>query len=182
MAKTKGAHVLNAVKALKSSREQALRVLPPALHHYLTDRILPSSWYPMEEHLGLLRAIATMMPPGQDPWPLMGQGTARMDLSGIYKAFVRKGEVLQTMHSMAAVWRSVHDTGEVSTSSDGPGRFTLTMRGYAMRAPEICGIATGYLGEVVAIASDGKRAKVEHASCRCRGADECVWLVTWPER
>jgi uncharacterized protein (TIGR02265 family) len=179
MARTKGAHVINAVKVLRQDRERARRVLPPALHRYLEERIMPSSWYPLDDHLVLLHAVAELfMPPGVDPWVTMGQGTARMDMAGIYKLHLRPGEPGRTLFAMSAVWRSVHDSGEVIAHNAGPQSFSMTILGYHVRAREICGIAQGYLGEVVRIAG-GRDPRVEHTRCCCDGARDCTFAVTW---
>src|SRR5262245_28111551 len=121
MPKTKGAHVLNAVKTLRKNRERALAVLPPHLHKYLEQRILPSSWYPLEDQLELLRAIASFMAATPDPWITIGRATAQMDLTGIYRNHVRADDPEQTLAAGAAIWRSTHDTGEVSTHRERPG-------------------------------------------------------------
>ena len=179
MARTKGAHVINAVKVLRQDRERSRRVLPSSLHKYLEERILPSSWYPLDDHLGLVRAVAELfMPPGIDPWPAMGQGTARMDMAGIYKLHLKPGDPGRTLHAMSAVWRSVHDSGEVIARDDGPQAFSMIIRGYKVRAREICGIAQGYLGEVVRIAG-GNDPRVRHTRCCCDGASDCHFAVGW---
>jgi|SRR5579863_9959107 len=179
MAKTKGTHVLNAVKVLRQDRERARKHLAPHLHRYLDERILPSSWYPMEDHLMLLHTIAKLfMPPGVDPWLAMGRGTARMDLAGVYRLHLRPGDPGRTLQALSAVWKSVHDSGEVTSANAGPATFVITMRGFSRRAPEICGIIDGYVAEVVNIAG-GVTPKVLHERCCCRGADECVWRVSW---
>jgi hypothetical protein len=177
MARVKGAHVINAVKILRGSRERALAVLPPTLHRYLEERILPSTWYPFEEHIELLRAVATLLGGGA-PWELMGRGTARMDLSGIYKSHLRPGDAARTLHAMAAMWRSAHDTGELTITVDGPTRATARLRGFQPRSVEICGICTGYLLESVSMALK-REPRVAHAHCRVRGAAECVWDIDW---
>jgi uncharacterized protein (TIGR02265 family) len=179
--KTKGTHVINAVKVLRQDRERALKALPPHLHKYLHERLLPSTWYPLEEHLVLLRTIATLfMPPGVDPWVTMGRGTARMDLtgSGIYKGHLRVGDPGRTLQAMTAIWRSVHDSGEVSASNEGPGQYSLTIRGYSVKAPEICAICEGYLAEAASIAG-GADVQARHVTCICKNGSECVWRVTW---
>src|SRR4051794_7607143 len=109
MPKDKGAHVLSAVKVLRSSRDRALEVLAPRVHHYLQERILASVWYPFEDHIELLRGIGVIL--GGDPWPLMGRGLARMDLNGQYKHYLRRDDPAQTLQLMPAMWKSVHDSG-----------------------------------------------------------------------
>jgi uncharacterized protein (TIGR02265 family) len=180
-ARTKGAHVINAVKVLRQDKERALKFLPPHLHKYLQERLLPSSWYPLEDHLVLLRAVAQLfMPPGVDPWVAMGRGTARMDLTGngIYKAHIRPGDPARTLMAMTAIWRSVHDSGEVVATSDGPHHWVMTMQGYSVKAIEICTICEGYLAEAATIAG-GVDVRVRHTACICKGSSECVWQVSW---
>jgi uncharacterized protein (TIGR02265 family) len=184
MAKTKGTHVINAVKVLRQDRERARKWLPPHLHKYLEQRLLPSTWYPLEDQLVLLRCIATLfMPSGQpgpgiDPWNAMGRGTARMDLTGVYKSHLRAGDPTRTLEALAAIWRSVNDSGEVIATSDGPERFSITKRGYDVRTPEMCAMHGGYLEEAVALAG-GKDPRVHHERCYCKGASECIWRVQW---
>jgi hypothetical protein len=178
MPKVKGAHVLAAVKMLRSQRERALTVLPARVHKYLEERILASMWYPFEDHIELLRGIGTIL--GGDPWPLMGRGLARMDLSGLYKHYLRPGDPAQTMQMMGPMWKSAHDSGEITVTREATGRVTMRLRGFIPRSAEICGICTGYLMESVSISSR-KEPRVAHATCRVKGANECIWTVTWPE-
>jgi hypothetical protein len=177
MARVKGAHVINAVKVLRSSRERARAALPPRLHKYLEERILPSTWYPFEDHIELLRAIAAILE-APDPWAEMGRGTARMDLMGIYRSHLRRGDVPTTLQAMGAMWKSAHDTGEVHLAVDGPGHATVRIRKFAPRSREICGITTGYLSETVFMACD-KQPRVVHTECRVTGGVECIWSISW---
>jgi Protein of unknown function (DUF2378) len=181
MANTKGAHVLNAVKVLRQQRERALELLPPRLHKYLQDRIMASSWYPLDDHVELLRAITTMLSPsgpGDATWQLMGRGTARMDLTGLYKSQLRRGDPEGTMRWMAVMWKNAHDTGEVRVRLVGPGRAEIHLRGFPLRSREICGICTGYIMESVLLSSD-REPDVKHVSCCGLGGNECAWTVSW---
>jgi hypothetical protein len=178
MPKVKGAHVLAAVKVLRANRDEALARLPPAVHKYLgEERILASVWYPWEDHIALLRCLGSMM--GGDPWLLMGRGLARMDLHGQYKHYLRRDDPAQTLQLMTAMWKNVHDTGEVAVLRDDTRHATVRLRGFLPRSREICGICTGYLTESVMMSCD-REPDVVHAACRDRGANECTWSVTWP--
>ena len=177
MPKTKGAHVINAVKILRAQRARALELLPPRLHHYLDERIMASSWYPMEEQFELLRAIATMLP-GPDPWLVMGRGTARADFTGIYKIHLREGDPARSFEVMPVLWRTTNDTGEVSVSIDGPSEATLRLRGYDFASVERCRMVGGYLSELLTMAS-AKDPVIHHDECTSRGAVECVWSASW---
>jgi hypothetical protein len=178
MPKTKGAHVRNAVKVLRSNRAQALALLPARLHRYLEEQILPSTWYPLEDHLELLRAIAKSMPGVADPWLIMGRGTAQMDMAGVYRHMVRADSPELTLQSLGAIWRSAHDTGEVVVTLDGARCALVTLRGFVAPAMELCGITTGYVATVLG-ATNAVGIEVKHTSCCVKGAKECVWRATW---
>jgi hypothetical protein len=179
MASTKGTHVLNAVKVLRQSRERALTALRPALHKYLDQRILPSSWYPLDEQLELLRVIAGLMPPAPDPWLIIGRGTARMDLTGVYRSYLRAGHPERMLSSLSALWRSAHDSGEAIVCFDVAGGALITVRHFDLRSREYCRVTTGYLMELVAL-SGARDERVVHTRCRCvDNGPECVWKATW---
>jgi hypothetical protein len=178
-ARTKGSHVISAVKVLRGNRERALELLPPPLHKYLEQRILPSSWYPLDEHLGLLRVIAQLWPTGGgDPWTLMGRATAQADFGGIYKLHLKPGDPGATLTAMGALWRSAHDTGDARIALEGAGRATLYLRDFGLRSKEFCRVTTGYVLEAIKM-SGGANGRVTHDLCRGDGAAECVWNVAW---
>jgi hypothetical protein len=77
MARAKGASLIGLVKWLRHDREAALRALPAGLHHYLEDRIQIASWYPEEDLLALVRALARVLPVGEgDVYEQMGGASA----------------------------------------------------------------------------------------------------------
>jgi hypothetical protein len=178
VARIKGTNVVNAVKMLRTQRERALAGLPAHLHSYLDERILVSSWYPEEDQLGLLRALASFMPRAPDPYVTMGRGTARSDLTGIYKNQFRAGDVARTLSFAGALWRNAHDSGEMTTEVEGASAVAVRLRNYGAVSREMCRVCTGYFVEVVWLAA-GKSGDVQHTECRVDGAPVCVWRVRW---
>jgi hypothetical protein len=174
----KGINVVNAVKVLRVQRERARSILPAHLHSYLDERILVSSWYPEEDQLGLLRALASLMPRAPDPYVTMGRGTARSDLTGIYRNQFRAGDVAGTLVFAGALWRNAHDTGEMTTEVQGTGAVTVRLSNYGAVSSEMCRVCTGYFTEVVSLAV-GKPGDVRHIECRMDRMPSCVWRVRW---
>ena len=103
MAKVKGTNFIGLVKVLRTHRERALAVLPPALHRYLEERVLPSTWYPADDFLGLQTAMASVIPLGATPYFQMGRLSAQLDLGGIYKNHLKAGDPLRTLTSAQAL-------------------------------------------------------------------------------
>ena len=62
MAKAKGTVMVGLVKALRRNKEKAREILPAKLFHYLDERIVVASWYPVEDYVVLLRAVGKISP------------------------------------------------------------------------------------------------------------------------
>jgi hypothetical protein len=176
--RTKGTHVLHVVKILRMNRDRALELLAPDLHHYLSERILPSSWYSSDDHLSLLRAVVKTMPKGQDAWITMGRVSARMDLEGAYKQFFRTNDPEATLRVLPAVWRSTHDSGKISFALETPTSVVFKMVDYPVMTDEICRITTGYIMEALHVAG-ACGAEVAHSTCIALRAPECTWHAYW---
>lgn len=177
--RVKGVNILALVKMLRAAgRERAAALLPASLHNYLDERILVSNRYPEEDHVGLLRALAQLMPPAPDPWLVLGRGSARADLNGLYRAHLRPGDPRRTLESAPALWRNYHDTGDMTASFGGPHEATLRLRAFVAPARELCLINIGYFTELVTMAG-GRDARCAEVGCVVLGAVECSWTVTW---
>jgi hypothetical protein len=179
MGKAKGTTLVNAVKALRLKKEEARRFLPERLHGYLEGRVLVSSWYPEEDLLEILRALARVLPsPGIDIFEFMGRVSARTDLGGVYAPLLREGDPGGTLRRGVVVWRSYHDTGkhEVVEAREDFAAFTLS--GFDHPSREICGTIVGWNHELVTLAG-GKDARVVHTACVLDGAAECWFEVRW---
>jgi hypothetical protein len=176
--KVKGSNVLAAVKMLRANRERAVALLPPQHHHYLSERVLPSSWYPESDQLELLRAVAFMLPGTPDPWMMIGRIAARDDINDLYRSMVRPGDLKEALRVSSTLWRSFHDTGELKLTLEAPGVAVATLRDYAATAREMCRVIGGYVTEVTTVATtrDIKPAKT---ACALDGAPACSWRMTW---
>jgi hypothetical protein len=176
--RVKGTNVLGAVKGLRANPDRARQLLPNRLHHYLQDRILPSSWYPEGDQIELLRVVSSFMPPEPNPLLVMGRMAATIDLTTVYRGHVRPGDPQRTLSSCSALWRSYHDTGEMSASDEGENAVLVHLRGYRAACREMCLVTQGYLLEA-AVQAGAHEPRIEKVTCCVHGAPECCWRLAW---
>jgi hypothetical protein len=180
VAKTKGTNLIPAVKFLRKRRAQALAALPPALHHYLEERVLPTSWYPEADLAALLRAMAPLMADaGGDPFELMGRATVREHMAGVYEHLLR-GDRTSLSRRVTALWQTMHDTGSLRLVDQAPGCARYELRDYAHPTREMCGTIRGYIGESL-VQSGFASARVVETACVVDGAECCVFECKWSE-
>lgn len=175
----KGASIVDSVRFLRRHKEEARRNLPPALHHYLAERVLAASWYPEEDLVPLVRAMAHILgEPEQVFFEKAGKLAALAHSNGIYRHLVRPGESESLARRSLVLWSSQHDTGTMDIQAEAPGRVHVTLRGFAAPSREFCAINAGYVAATFEI-SGCKDVRVKKLSCCVDGAPECAWQVTW---
>jgi len=179
MARAKGASLVGAVKWLRHDREAALRALPSRLHPYLDGRIQVASWYPEQDLLELIRALARILPVnGGDVYEQMGRFSARDQLAGVYRHLLEGGDEFSLPRRGLVLWQSQHDSGRLSMAIEGPGAARIDVVDYALPSREMCGILLGYTAEMFAMA-ELKEPSVRKQACRLDGADRCSWRCHW---
>ncbi len=179
MGKAKGISLINAVKTLRLKKDAARAVLPEHLHKYLEERVLVSSWYPEEDLLAILRALAKILPdPGMDIYEFMGRILARTNLEGAYALLLCEGDPAATLRRTAITWEHYHDTGKEVVVESGDNHAAIEISDHDTPSRESCGTVKGYIHEKVAMAG-GKDICVVHKKCVLAGASACRFEVTW---
>jgi len=179
MAKAKGTILVGIVKYLRKHREPALRLLPPDLHHYLSEKIFLSAWYPEEDLLRLIRARLRLHEgPADEVLEAMGRMTVQGHAEGVYAHLLEGGG---RGAATGALWSSQHDTGTLTVERESATTSRLELVGYAHPSREMCRIVEAYVGETLRLAG---RAGItaEKLSCAVRGDPQCTWRFTWIAR
>lgn len=180
MARIKGVAMLNCLKALRARKEEARTLLPAPLRWYLDERIMVSGWYPEEDQLELIRALAGLLPETRiDVYEFMGRFTAERDLAGLYGHMVKQGDPQWTLRRGPAIWRSYHDTGTLSVTFDGPGMARLELSDYGLPSSAMCRVLLGWYGQLVRM-TGAREVEIGETRCRQRKDAACVWEVKWP--
>jgi hypothetical protein len=185
MARIKGSAMLNAVKALRANKDAARKLLPTRLYRYLDERIMASSWYPEDEQLELIRALAQILPDvvpeaSKGVYEFMGRFTAQADLGGLYSHMIRPGNAVGSLRRGITLWRTYHDTGTMKTHFPGPGMARLELRGYEGASSEMCRLLTGWYGEMVRM-TGARDVEIVESLCVDRGDALCQWEIKWKE-
>lgn len=184
MARIKGTAMLNAVKFLRANfKDRALELLPPEQHKYLDARILVSSWYPEEDNLAIIRALARILKEnvkdvGDDVYAYMGRYVAQGDFSTFYANLIRPGDPGETLGRAPVAWRMYHDTGSFSVTIQGPGRARAELSDYGLPSKEMCSLLRGFHEQMLVMAGAEQVASTE-VGCRHRGDRSCVWELRW---
>jgi hypothetical protein len=182
--KIKGTIVIEVVKYLRSRKDAARSLVPPALHHYLEGRILSTSWHPEADYLELMRAVIKLRGsadalPGVSPWEASARASNAAYFEGPYKSLVRKGDPGRSLvSSLGPLWRLRHDTGEFEIELQGEKAARLELRDYALVAREACELVQGTLWGLLDY-SGAKNIQLTHSRCRARGDSVCEWQASW---
>jgi hypothetical protein len=175
---TKGTTYVPTVKFLRSRKEQARALLPPELHRYLQERILPSSWYPEDDLVTLLRVLVRLLPgdPRQS-WESIGARAAENQFGGPFEVFLRGG-LRHVVESFGALWQLQHDSGRwtVTLSPDEP-RGEAQLHDFAVGMPEYGPLMTGYSRRVLLMAG----ARTADCELVRSDASSATWRLGWTE-
>jgi hypothetical protein len=180
----KGTAMVSVVKSLKvMGKDKAAAVLAPALHHYLEERVLPSSWYPEEDHLVLLRALGGLLEAGipnleEDVFVWMGRNSAQTDMSTVYASLVQTASPESIFRRGATLWQAYHDSGSLQVTMVTPNKGTVELVDYAHSAPEMCRVMTGWFSGFLQTGG-AKGIRVTETSCKHKGGAGCVWEAQW---
>lgn len=179
MAKAKGSSLVSVLKWLNQSRDAALKQLPTHLHHYLDERIQVANWYPEEDLVELIRALARSLPSNQGKiYEQMGRVSAREQFEGVYRHLLEGGDEFSLPRRGLVLWQSQHDSGRLSMKMSGTSTASIEIVGYAVPNHEMCQILLGYTAEMFVMA-DFKDPSVFKTGCRLEGADRCSWQISW---
>src|SRR5262245_56535331 len=127
MAKVKGAAIVGSVRILRGNKDKAREHLAPALHHYLSERVLAATWYPGEDMVPLLKAVATVLgEPEQGFYERAGRQSAQLHADGVYKHLVRAEGEEGFARRALVLWSSQHDTGRTDVRTDEQGRVHVS--------------------------------------------------------
>ena len=178
MAKVKGAAIVDSVRFLRRHKEEARRILAPALHHYLGERVLAATWYPEEDLIPLVRAVARVQKvPDLEFFDRAGRLAAHAQAKGVYRHLAH-GDRESLPRRALVLWGSQHDTGNMQIQPEVPGRVRVTLRDFAAPSREFCAINAGYVAATFEI-SGCENVQVKKLTCCVDGAPECAWHVTW---
>jgi hypothetical protein len=177
-ANTKGTTLIDLVKFLRSRREDAQALLPEALHHYLDERISVAAWYPEEDAIGLIRALASLMPgPREQALAQIGALNARIHLDTTYAHLLADARLSTLPVRAVALWKSMHDTGDLRLQVD-DDHADVRLTGYGHPTPEMCIIIGAYVCQAFQLAGAHDAKVAERACCRA-GARACEWRIDW---
>jgi hypothetical protein len=175
VANAKGTVMVGLVKALRKYKERAREVLPARLAHYLEERIVLASWYPLEDYIEITRAVAKVLPDaGPGVFEMMGRVSAREHMAGTYSRLKKS----TNRHAAHTLLSALYDTGEMTVVTREPGHAVIDFARFAIPAREVCENFTGYQAERMTI-QGFKDVQVKHVACRTEGARSCVWDISW---
>jgi hypothetical protein len=178
MAKVKGAAIVDSVRFLRRHKDEARKHLPEALHHYLGERVLAASWYPEEDLVPLVRAMARIQRVSDAVWfEKAGRLSAQAHAHGVYKHLAAGDRDSLTRRALV-LWSSQHDTGEMEMEAEASGKVRVALRNFGLPSREFCTLNAGYIAATFEL-SGCEGVIVEKQSCCVDHAPACTWLVSW---
>lgn len=123
--------MVDLVKALRSARKGGqLQELSDRDRSLIDERILVSSWYPLEDFLRLLELTHQKVMGGSlGAAEMMGEFGAEAALSGVHKAFVRQGDPQGTARAIETIWPMYFDFGTCRAEQEGE-ELRIVVTGY----------------------------------------------------
>lgn len=182
--RAKGLNLAPLVKLLKGWRRRtgadAIPGIPEAHAHLVGgERILSSSWYPMDGFLAVLEAVHTLVLGGTDEGiVILGRGGAEAAYGQGHAAYL-KATPAETMRIFERTWRANFDFGTVETEL-GADEAIHTFRGYRDIGASHGKIHLGWFPRMLEMAG-AERAEAEllNAPWETPGGDDLRVRVFW---
>jgi hypothetical protein len=136
-------------------------------------------WYPVEPVLRYHRSLDKAFGNGDLALCVRaGRFSAGWSLNTVLKVFLRFKSPTWLIDRATRVWDRYHDTGRWVVTAPAQNKFIGELHDFAVRDESFCARLRGWLAGAVEL-TGGTNATVVETKCVCRGADRCVFAVSW---
>lgn len=173
------AHLAWARERAENVRERVRERLGEEDRAYLEHALLATEWIPFGAAVRIDRVIAEVVGGSlEEVQRLMGQHSARVNLGGVYKVFV-KGEPHRFFTRMTVLHKRFQSFGEPIYEQTGPRSGRICVEGCEEYSKVYCRSALGYYEGALEMMKVPGPVKVEEVSCQCAGEPRCIFEMSW---
>ncbi|MDP3939555.1 MAG: hypothetical protein Q8R92_15660 [Deltaproteobacteria bacterium] len=182
MAKVKGTALVPAVKLVRKNRKKLEPLLDDATRAFVSQRILPGAWYPMEDATRLLLVVCRFF--GGSPaqaMELVGRFCAEDDLRGVYENVIQADDLARTFRRAVMLCRNYVDTATLSVAHMDAALKQYVMRLDGMPKSDVpyCACVLGMAKVVARFVGVEDTYKIEETRCTLRGDPFCEFHSRW---
>lgn len=142
-------------------------------------RVTSAGWYPFDLGERLDAAIVGVLGGGRaDVFERIGAQSARENLTGVHRDFVKPGDPLGFMARAAAIYRLYYDHGRRAFEPTGPCSGVLTTFDASDFSRADCLTVVGWHREALGMCG-AVDADIREEACRARGDDRCSYRMSW---
>lgn len=176
-ANIKGSLLVGAVKLLRARRAEATELLKPELQHYLSERILVSSWYPEADGMELFRAFVQLVGGGDEIWRRMGHVTAADHAHSTYHHLIEEQDIDRLLQRGHVLFRAMNDQGTLRTRRLAERTFELELEAFPVLCTEWIKLLTAYFDGLV-LAAGGETLRCDLLEVDYSGK-RAKWLLEY---
>lgn len=181
MAKLKGTAIIPAVKLVRRNLAKMESVLSDGAKRLVSARIMPGSWYPMEDATELLEAICDFYGGSHaQSMEMVGMYCAEGDLNGVYAHLIVPGHPVRSFRRAIQLWRNYQDTGNLTFHQPSLHipRATVRLEEFSQTIP-YCACIVGMARVVARLAGVEHEFQIRETHCTLRGDPACEFESTW---
>lgn len=159
--------------------QQVLDALPEEDREILGEKIPPASWHDFELNRRLDQAIVDVLGYGDVKiFEVIGAWSARVNLSGPHRAFVKHGDPAQLMAATRVIYDYYYDVGKRTWEAKSPTSGVMTTYDAKTFSEPDCMTVVGWYKEALKMCN-AKKVAIEETHCRARGDDFCRYNISW---
>jgi predicted hydrocarbon binding protein len=159
--------------------DKVLESLPEPDRVVLRGILLPAGWFPYAISERLDQAIVNVLGKGDlKVFEDIGRKSARENLSGIHKSFIRPGDPQAFLAQAKTIYKFYYSTGSRDYVPSGKNSGVLTTTEAETFSVADCLTVIGWHKEALEICG-AKNVSISETKCRARGDAVCEYSVSW---
>lgn len=159
--------------------KKVLQSLPESDRKILDGILTPIGWYPFEIGKRLDEHIIQVLGQGKsDFFEEIGRASARENLGGVHKDFIRPGDPMEFMNQTPVIYRFYYNVGRREWEATGPADGIITTFDADTFSSADCLTVIGWYKEALEMCG-ARDVVIEEESCRAAGDDVCRYRVKW---
>ena len=163
----------------KEAWQRVMEALPEEDQKFFNGIVVSAGWYPFEIGKRLDQAIVDVLGHG-DPkvFEEIGAKSARKNLSGIHKPFLRPGNPQGFLSQANTIYKFYYDTGYRKYEATGLTSGVMTTYEAETFSVPDCLTVIGWYKEALKMCG-AKNVEIIEESCRAKGDPYCRYRISW---